>query len=202
MNKFIQLSPANKLLKRAFDIGVSFLIVFLIAPVMLIVAIAIRLQGAGPVFYRMIRFASDGTEIKVYKFRTMIIEDKGSMARWATNNDPRITRLGGFLRRTALDELPMLFNVLKGDMSIVGPRVKHLYEYERYKSVANEEVKIKPGITSLKRGSYYMTDSDSDDIIQQLYTEEIEYISNWTLWNDVKAIWYTIVRGFISSNAY
>ena len=153
---------------------------------MLAVAIAIRLQGAGPILYRMTTFAPDGTKIETYKFRIVTIEEKGY--------DPRVTKLGAFLQRTGLAMLPRLFNILKGEMSIVGPIPRNFHEYRRYESLANEKVKIEPGIIPLEKASCHIRITPTDDMIRLLHAEEMEYVNNWSLWGDMKIIWNTIVR--------
>ena len=108
--------------------------------------------------------------------------------------DPRVTKLGAFLQRTGLAALPRLFNILKGDMSIVGPLPRSSHEYRRYESFANEKVKIKPGIIPLEKASCYIRITPPNDMIRLLNTEEIEYINNWSLWGDMKIIWNAIAR--------
>lgn len=200
MKDVIELTPLKRQLKRLFDLVISVVVLFLIAPVIVMISVAITLDSKGPILYRFQRYSPDGNRLYIYKFRTMYVSDKDSLAKWATKNDPRITKLGAFLRRTALDELPMFISVVKGDMSIVGPRLKHEFEYERYKLVATRALSVKPGITSPTRGFPYAI--HDEDILQKLYTDEADYVKNWTLWKDIKAIASTVVRGFVSSNAY
>lgn len=200
MEDIIELTPFKKLLKRAFDLMISITVLILTAPAFLLISITIKLNSKGPVFYKIQRFAPDGSRLFLRKFRTMYISDKDSMAMWAKQDDPRITKLGSFLRKTALDELPMFINVIKGDMSIVGPRTKHELEYERYKTIATSQLKIKSGITSPSRGLSYSF--DNDDVMQKLYSDEVNYIKKWSLWADFKVLGNTVLRSFISSNAY
>jgi len=186
-------TPRGRLLKRIFDLALAVPILTLAAPVMLLAALAIWLESGGPVFYRQERVGRDNVPFSVLKFRTMR-KDHGSGA-WATRNDPRITRVGAFLRRTSIDELPQLLNVLRGEMSIVGPRPEMVawanefaQKYPRY----NERHLVRPGITGwsqiyMKR---LLEPSDAPDVLQH----DLFYIEHWGLLMDLSIICKTAVE--------
>jgi len=199
----LQLTPAQTLLKRVLDVVISTALLIIIAPVLLYSSILVKLDGPGPIIYKYRRFGPDGREIYVYRFRTMRINSENTpIVRQATQNDPRITRVGRFLRSTALDELPSIINVLRGDMSIVGPRPKHVGEYDYYKSIADTMIHAKPGITSISRGFGFYTIVPNVETMRLLYEQEKAYIQNWSIWLDLKIIGQTIGRAFFDSNAY
>lgn len=198
----LQFTPVQAFAKRTLDILLSGLFVILTAPLMVVLAIATKISSPGPAMYRYRRLGPDGTEVYVYRFRTMRVMDDGMIVRQATSDDPRITRLGKFMRRTALDELPAFFNVLVGDMSIVGPRPKHQEEYEYYKTIRRAVVRAKPGITSTSRGHGYVFSPGGIETIQVLHDQELDYLRNWSLWLDLKVIASTIRRSLYSTNAY
>ena len=140
----------NELAKRVSDVVLAALILVLIAPLMLFIAIGVKLSSPGPVIFRQRRNGLDGHEIVVYKFRSMTTQDNGPEVKQATRNDPRVTRFGAFLRRNSLDELPQFFNVLQGSMSIVGPRPHAVTHNEQYRQIIKAYMvrhKVKPGIT-------------------------------------------------------
>lgn len=193
------------LAKSVEDKILSALILLLISPILLCIAFAIKLDSEGPVFFRQKRTGWNGKSFKIFKFRSMYVHqpDNGKVQQ-AQKNDPRITRVGGFLRRTSLDELPQLFNVLLGDMSLVGPRphaIQHDEEYSERIFDYFARHHIKPGITGLAqvRGLRGET-KDIDQMIQRIESD-IEYINNWSVSLDLSIIFRTVFA-FTGKNAY
>ncbi len=193
------------LAKSLEDKFLSAIILLMISPILLCIAIAIKLDSAGPVFFRQNRTGWNGKSFKIFKFRSMYVhQPESGVVKQAAKGDPRITRVGGFLRRTSLDELPQLFNVLLGDMSLVGPRphaIQHDEEYSErvYHYFARHH--IKPGITGLAqvRGLRGET-KDIDQMIQRVESD-IEYINNWSVSLDLSIILRTVFA-FTGKNAY
>ena len=135
-------------MRRAFDIGAALLILLLVAPLLLVAALAIVLEDRGPVLYRQRRVGKDGDEFELLKLRTMVVGAERLGAGWAVNEgDSRITRVGRLLRRLSFDELPQLWNVLRGEMSLIGPRPTLSYQVERYTPRQRRRLDVKPGIT-------------------------------------------------------
>lgn len=195
-----------RLLKRLEDLVLGVMISLLIAPVCLLIAIAIKLTSNGPVLFKQYRTGINGKNFKVYKFRSMVVHDEraGSVTQ-AKRNDARITRVGAFLRRTSLDELPQFFNVLQGRMSIVGPRPHALSHNEYYKDLVESYMqrhKVKPGITGWAQVSGYRGETDTLEKMQKRVEYDLWYIDNWSLGLDLKIIFLTIFKGFINKNAY
>lgn len=185
------------LLKSIEDVILSCLILLAISPVLIMVAIAVKLDSPGPVFFRQNRTGWSGKVFKIWKFRSMRVhqEDHGGKLKQAEKNDSRITRVGAFIRKTSLDELPQIFNVLAGNMSLVGPRphaVQHDEEYSQRIFDYFARHNIKPGITGLAqvRGLRGET-KDIDQMIQRIESD-IEYINNWSVWLDISIILRTV----------
>lgn len=181
-------------------------ILLLISPLLAMIAFAVRLSSKGPVLFKQNRLGWDGRVIKVYKFRTMVnhTEEDGKVTQ-ATHNDARITRLGKFLRRTSLDELPQFVNVLQGRMSIVGPRPHALAHNEQYKDVIHtymQRHRVKPGITGWAQVNGWRGETDTLEKMQKRVEYDLYYINNWSLGFDLRIILLTFLRGFISRNAY
>ena len=195
----------NELVKRVSDIVLATLIIVLISPVLLALAIGVKLSSSGPVIFKQRRNGLDGEEIIVYKFRSMVAQDNGPVVRQATKNDPRITRFGAFLRRTSLDELPQFFNVLQGHMSIVGPRphaVAHNEEYRRIIKAYMVRHKVKPGITGWAQVHGHRGETDTLEKMQARVEYDLEYLRNWSLGLDLQIIVRTIRLVFFDRNAY
>lgn len=177
------------LLKSIEDIVFSFLILIAISPILILVAIAVKLDSPGPVFFRQNRNGWNGKTFRIWKFRSMYVhQEEAGKLKQAEKNDSRITPVGAFIRKTSLDELPQIFNVLTGDMSLVGPRphaVQHDEEYSRRIFDYFARHNIKPGITGLAqvRGLRGET-KDIDQMIQRIESD-IEYINNWSVWLDI-----------------
>ncbi len=195
----------NRLVKRVSDLLLATLILLLITPVLLVVALLVKLSSPGPVLFRQRRNGLDGEEIVVYKFRSMRSQDDGSVVAQATKDDPRITPLGAFLRRTSLDELPQFINVLQGRMSIVGPRPHAVAHNELYRQLIKAYMvrhKVKPGITGWAQIHGHRGETDTIDKMQARVEYDLEYLRNWTLGLDLQIIARTIKLVFFDRNAY
>jgi len=195
--------PFNRFLKRVFDLSFSLLILLLIAPLLILIAIGIKVTSAGPVFFRQTRIGLNNREFEILKFRTMHVPENEGVAEstWTTADDPRKTGFGSFLRKTSLDELPQFLNVLAGSMSIVGPRPERPFFVEQFREdVPKYMVKhqVKPGITGWAQVNGWR----GDTCILKRVECDIYYIENWDLLFDLKIIFLTIFKGFVSKNAY
>jgi Undecaprenyl-phosphate glucose phosphotransferase len=193
---------AYTILKRSFDLIFASAVTILTAPLMLLIAVAIRLTSQGPVLFVQNRVGLNGRLFRVYKFRTMSAStpEEGD-TRWTTSDDPRRTKLGAFLRATNLDELPQFFNVLKGDMSVVGPRPERPYFVKKFQDdVAQYSTRhyLKVGITGWAQVNGWRGDTS----IAKRIEHDLYYLRNWSLWLDIKIICLTLWRGFFSKNAY
>jgi len=200
------LSGLNRIVKRTEDLIIGSMICLLITPVCLLIALAIRFSSPGPILFKQYRHGRDGRRFKVYKFRSMEVhqETDGSVTQ-AQPGDPRVTKLGTFLRRTSLDELPQFVNVLQGRMSIVGPRPHALSHNEYYKDLVESYMwrhKVKPGITGLAQIRGHRGLTDTLDKMEKRVECDLEYINNWSLWLDIKIILLTLAKGIIHKNAF
>jgi len=195
----------NELIKRVSDVVLSSIILVLISPILLGLAIGVKLSSPGPVIFRQRRTGLDGEDITVYKFRSMTTQDNGTVVRQATKNDVRVTRFGAFIRRTSLDELPQFFNVLQGRMSIVGPRphaIAHNEEYRRIVKAYMVRHKVKPGITGWAQVNGQRGETDTVEKMQARVEFDLEYLRNWSLGLDLQIIVSTIRLVFFDRNAY
>ncbi|HEX5374016.1 MAG TPA: undecaprenyl-phosphate glucose phosphotransferase [Aquabacterium sp.] len=195
----------NELIKRVSDIVLGALILVLISPVLLAVAIGVKLSSPGPIIFKQKRNGLDGEEIIVYKFRSMRVMDDGAVVKQATKGDSRITPFGAFIRRTSLDELPQFINVLQGRMSIVGPRphaVAHNEEYRRLIKAYMVRHKVKPGITGWAQVNGYRGETDTIDKMQARVEYDLEYLRNWSLVLDLQIIIRTVRLMVFDRNAY
>ncbi|AGH73901.1 undecaprenyl-phosphate glucose phosphotransferase [Edwardsiella piscicida] len=193
------------LTKRIEDLILGTLIMLLIAPLMLPIALVIRLTSPGPVLFKQARYGLNGQHISVWKFRTMRVQENGDNVMQATKGDPRVTPFGAFLRRTSLDELPQFINVLQGSMSIVGPRPHAVAHNEQYRRLVDNYMirhKVKPGITGLAQINGYRGETDTLDKMEGRVQYDIDYIQRWSLWLDLKIIFLTLFNGFRHENAY
>lgn len=200
------MSGPARVFKRLEDLVIGGLIMLLISPVCLAIAVAIKLTSPGPVLFKQYRTGINGRQFKVYKFRSMKLhqENNGQVTQ-ATKGDSRITPIGGFLRRTSLDELPQFYNVLQGRMSIVGPRPHALAHNEYYKDIVESYMrrhKVKPGITGWAQVNGYRGETDTLEKMEKRVQYDLWYIDNWSLWLDLKIILLTLFKGFINRNAY
>jgi putative colanic acid biosysnthesis UDP-glucose lipid carrier transferase len=195
----------NALIKRVSDVVIGTIILILIAPVLLAIAIGVKLSSPGPVIFKQRRNGLDGSEIVVYKFRSMTAQDNGPVVRQATKGDPRITRFGAFIRRTSLDELPQFINVLQGRMSIVGPRphaVAHNEEYRQLIKAYMVRHKVKPGITGWAQVNGQRGETDTIEKMRARVEYDLEYLRNWSLGLDLQIIARTIRLVFFDRHAY
>jgi putative colanic acid biosysnthesis UDP-glucose lipid carrier transferase len=192
-------------MKRIFDIIFSSVALTIIAIPMLIIALAIRLKSPGPVLFKQRRYGFRGEEIIVWKFRSMTVCEDAENVVQAKKNDPRVTNLGAFLRRTSLDELPQFFNVLQGKMSVVGPRPHAVAHNEFYRGQVKGYMlrhKVKPGITGLAQVMGYRGETDTLAKMEGRIQYDLNYIRNWSLWLDIKIVLRTIIKGFTETKAY
>ncbi|HEY2926365.1 undecaprenyl-phosphate glucose phosphotransferase [Piscinibacter sp.] len=195
----------NALMKRLSDIVLATIILILISPLLLVIAIGVKLSSKGPVIFKQRRNGLDGEEITVYKFRSMTTQDNGPVVRQATKHDPRTTRFGAFIRRTSLDELPQFINVLQGHMSIVGPRphaVAHNQEYRRIIKAYMVRHKVKPGITGWAQVNGHRGETDTIEKMQARVECDLEYLRNWSLGLDLQIIVRTIRLVLFDRHAY
>ncbi len=196
----------NRIVKAFEDRVFAALILLLVSPLLILIALGVKLSSKGPVLFKQERHGWDGRIINIYKFRTMYLhqETKGQVTQ-ATAQDPRVTRFGRFLRKTSFDELPQFINVLQGKMSIVGPRPHALAHNEFYKDSIKaymQRHKVKPGITGWAQVNGWRGETQALDQMKKRIEYDLYYIENWSLMLDVKIIFLTIFRGFIDKNAY
>ena len=192
-------------IKRLEDILLSLGILTAIALPMLFIAAAIKFTSRGPVIFKQDRYGLNGRKIKVWKFRSMTVTENADVVTQATKNDSRITKVGAFLRRTSLDELPQFINVLTGEMSVIGPRphaVSHNEEYRKLVDFYMLRHKVKPGITGWAQVNGWRGETDTVDKMKMRIEFDLEYIRNWSLWLDCKIMLYTVFRSFNDKNAY
>jgi putative colanic acid biosynthesis UDP-glucose lipid carrier transferase len=192
--------------KRVFDRLFAFGALAALAPLMLVIAVMVKLSSPGPVFFRQKRKGIDGNQFEIYKFRSMKVhaETAGKITQ-ATRRDPRITAVGAFLRRTSLDELPQFINVLRGEMSVVGPRPHALEHDDIYKDLVKgymHRYRIKPGITGWAQINGYRGETDRIEKMMGRVKLDLYYMQNWTFWLDIKIVVLTLWKGFVGSNAY
>jgi putative colanic acid biosynthesis UDP-glucose lipid carrier transferase len=193
------------LIKRIEDIVLGFLILLAALPIMCVIALFIKLDSPGPVLFRQRRHGLNGEVIKVMKFRTMRTLDDGEVVNQATQNDPRVTSVGKFLRRTSLDELPQFFNVIQGNMSIVGPRPHAVAHNDYYRKLIDgymQRHKVKPGITGWAQVNGMRGETDTIEKMQGRVDFDIYYINHWSLVLDLKIIFLTIIAVVGDKKAY
>ncbi len=195
----------NGFLKRGSDIVLSLLILMLISPLLLLIGLLVKLESPGPAIFRQRRYGLDGEQIVVYKFRSMAVTEDGGAITQARKNDARVTRLGAFLRRTSLDELPQFINVLQGRMSIVGPRPHAVAHNELYRTLIKGYMvrhKVRPGITGWAQVNGQRGETDTLDKMQARINCDLDYLRNWSLQLDFHIILKTIRLVFRDSAAY
>ena len=195
-------STLNWVVKRLMDILVSIIGLIVSSPIMLVSAIAIRASSKGPVIFKQERIGLHNKPFEMYKFRTMEVQKPSKEKKgWTVKDDPRVTKVGKLLRRTSIDELPQLFNILKGDMSVVGPRPERPQFVDKFKEeIPRYMVKhqVRPGLTGWAQINGYRGDTS----IKRRIEYDIFYIENWTFTFDIKIMLLTIFKGFINKNAY
>lgn len=191
--------------KDLFDKLFAMTALILLAPLFLVLAILIKLSSPGPVFFKQPRLGLNGKSFNVYKFRSMKMHEEHGTVTQATQDDPRVTKIGRFIRRTSLDELPQFINVLRGEMSVVGPRPHALQHNEMYKDKLEMYMlrhRVKPGITGWAQIHGYRGETDTVDKMAKRVEFDLHYIQNWTLWMDIKIILWTAFKGWTGNNAY
>lgn len=191
--------------KRLEDLVIGGAILALISPLLLVIALGVKLTSAGPVIFKQRRYGLNGEVVEVWKFRSMTVCDDGESVVQARKGDCRVTPFGAFLRRTSLDELPQFINVLQGRMSIVGPRphaVAHNEEYRRLIHGYMLRHKVKPGITGWAQVNGWRGETDTLEKMQSRVDHDLEYLRNWSLGLDIKIILMTVFKGFIGKNVY
>ncbi|MFT0174869.1 undecaprenyl-phosphate glucose phosphotransferase [Paraburkholderia mimosarum] len=192
--------------KEEFDRLFAFVALVTLLPVFLAIAVAVKISSKGPVFFRQDRKGADGRVFRIYKFRTMRQHDeKAGVVTQATRRDPRITQVGAFLRRTSLDELPQFINVLRGEMSVVGPRPHAIEHDEVYRKLVDGYIhryRIKPGITGWAQINGFRGETDRVDKMQKRVEHDLYYIRNWSFMLDIRIVILTVIKGFIGRQAY
>ena len=192
----------KKTVKRLIDVFAALIGSVLLSPMFLLIAIIIKSQSKGPVIFKQVRVGLNRKEFQMYKFRSMIVQDDNKEKKaWTTKNDPRVTKFGAFLRKTSLDEFPQLFNVLRGDMSLVGPRPERPQFVDRYKEeIPKYMVKhqVRPGMTGWAQIHGLRGDTSIEDRIEY----DLYYIENWSLNMELRILILTFIKGFINKNAY
>ena len=201
--RYVPLSNTfNALIKRLTDIIGAVICIIVFSPVMLISAILVKTTSQGPLIFKQERVGLHNKPFKMYKFRTMYVQTEEEEKKgWTQKNDPRVTRVGAILRKTSLDEFPQLFNVLKGDMSLVGPRPERPQYVEKFREeIPRYMIKhqVRPGMTGWAQVNGYRGDTS----IQKRIECDLYYIENWTLGLDFKILFLTVFKGFINKNAY
>lgn len=199
------LDAQGHFVKRLEDVLVSSIILILIALPMMVIAAAVKLTSPGPVIFHQRRYGLSGEEIWVWKFRTMDVMEDGDSIVQVKEGDTRVTRLGSFLRRTSLDELPQFINVLQGSMSVVGPRPHAVAHNEEYRASIDGYMLrhlVKPGITGWAQINGWRGETDTLDKMEQRVEHDLYYIRNWSLRLDLFIIVMTIFKGFVSKKAY
>jgi Undecaprenyl-phosphate glucose phosphotransferase len=192
-------------IKRAFDIVFSSLALLMLAPTMLIAAIVIKLDSHGPVFFSQLRNGFNNKEFWIFKFRTMTVMEQGAEVKQAARNDRRVTRVGRWLRRTSIDELPQFLNVLRGEMSLVGPRphaTVHNNEYEKLIWKYAFRHHVKPGITGWAQIHGLRGETATVDLMEKRVELDLWYINNWSLWLDIKILMKTFAAVIGQKEAY
>ena len=192
----------NKLAKRIVDIVGSALGLIILSPLLLVLAVLVKTSSKGPIIFKQERVGLHNKKFYMYKFRTMKVQTEADERKgWTVKNDPRVTKIGSFLRRTSLDELPQLWNILVGDMSIVGPRPERPQFVEKFKEeIPRYMIKhqVRPGLTGWAQIKGYRGDTS----IRRRIECDLYYIENWSLFLDFKIMFLTVFKGFINENAY
>jgi exopolysaccharide biosynthesis polyprenyl glycosylphosphotransferase len=188
--------------KRIFDIIFSLIAIVLSSPILILSYLMIKLTSPGPAVFKQERIGLDRKPFMMYKFRSMVLQDdKEEVVQWTTKNDPRKTPWGNIMRKTSIDELPQFFNVLKGDMSVVGPRPERPYFVEQFKETIPKYMikhQVRPGITGWAQINGWRGDTS----IEKRIEHDLHYIENWKMSLDVKIVILTVIKGFVNRNAY
>ena len=192
------------MLKRIFDFIISFIGLAFLSPILLWIAVLIKREDGGPVFYRGIRVGKNGKLFRIFKFRSMVVDAEAIGSTATAHNDPRITRIGGFIRKYKIDEFPQLINVLKGEMSLVGPRPEVEEHTRCYTDEEKVILSVCPGITDNSSIRFInlnelIGSEDANKVFIEKYRDEknklrVEYIKNQSFWGDIKIIFVTLIR--------
>ena len=201
--RYVPLSNTfNAMVKRAMDVIGAFVGIVVASPVMLLMCVLIKLTSPGPVIYAQERVGLHNRTFRMYKFRSMELQPESEEKKaWTIKNDPRVTPVGKFMRRTSIDELPQLFNILKGDMSLVGPRPERPFFVEKFREeIPRYMVKhqVRPGLTGWAQVHGYRGDTS----IRKRIEYDLYYIENWSVGLDIKILLLTVFKGFVNKNAY
>lgn len=192
----------HAVIKRMVDVAGAITAIILFSPVMLLVTLIIKLTAPGPLIYKQTRVGLHNCSFEMYKFRSMEVQkEEHEKKAWTVKDDPRVTKIGKIIRRTSIDELPQFFNILKGDMSIVGPRPERPFFVEKFREeIPRYMVKhqVRPGLTGWAQVNGYRGDTS----IRKRIEHDLYYIENWTLGLDIKILFLTIFKGFVNKNAY
>ena len=192
------MSAAEQACKRALDLLLASTALVMLAPMMILVTAWIKFETRGPVFFTQRRSGFNGRTFKIYKFRTMTVDEDGPLLRQATRNDPRITNCGRLLRRTNIDELPQLLNVIAGDMSLVGPRPHPLALNSEYEDIIGNYAfrhHVKPGLTGWAQVNGARGETQTVELMARRVEFDLWYINNWSLWLDFRILLRTLVLG-------
>jgi exopolysaccharide biosynthesis polyprenyl glycosylphosphotransferase len=190
------LSRFEQMQKRLFDVTIAAGVLIGLCPLLAVVALAILIESGRPIFFRQRRYGFNQHEFRIIKFRTMVTLDDGDVVRQVTRDDGRVTRLGRFLRKWNIDELPQLINVLKGDMSLVGPRphaLSHNRQYEQKIALYARRHNVLPGITGWAQVNGLRGETDTDDKMRSRVDHDLYYIDNWSPWLDLRILLKTLL---------
>lgn len=199
------LSLRQRFAKRSFDVMISLLLLLFLLPVLMLISLAVLIDSGRPLFFRQRRGGLGGKPFNILKFRTMHVLEDGPTLSQARRGDPRVTRLGGFLRRTSLDELPQLWNVLRGDMSLVGPRPHALAHDQHYASLISRyplRQRMKPGITGLAQVGGWRGETAALEAMAGRVEADIRYVDHWSFWGDISILLRTARIVFFDRSAY
>jgi putative colanic acid biosynthesis UDP-glucose lipid carrier transferase len=192
----VPLSERNRLLKSLLDFAVAGIALVLLAPLLALVALAIKIDSPGPVFFRQRRYGQNNRVFRIFKFRTMTVTEDGQNVEQAKRNDSRVTRAGWFLRRTSIDELPQLINVFKGEMSIVGPRphaLAHDIIFEQQQDCFSQRRRVLPGLTGWAQVNGFRGETKTAKDIRNRLQYDLYYIENWSIWLDLEIMVRTML---------
>lgn len=199
------LGSSELLMKRTLDVSIALVALLVLSPLLLATAIAIKLESRGPVFFRQRRHGFNNTEFRIFKFRSMRVTEDGPQIKQAVRDDPRVTRVGSFIRKSSIDELPQLFNVIKGEMSLVGPRPHAIAHNEAWMLMVENYAQrhnILPGITGLAQVNGFRGEADTPDKIDSRVKLDLEYIESWSLALDIQILVKTVAVMFFQRTAY
>lgn len=191
--------------KRGLDLTTALLLVLIFLPLMLLIAAAVRAESRGPALFRQRRTGKDGRVFTVLKFRSMRIMEDGERVEQARRGDPRVTRVGGLLRRSSLDELPQLLNVVRGEMSLVGPRphaLAHDAQFAQKVPHYRERFRMRPGLTGLAQVSGLRGEIRAEEALARRVAADLHYIEGWSLWLDARIFARTLPHLLVSKAAY